>query len=227
MTDLENHEIELFLEGIPEVCFLTGTGTDVGKSYAAGWLARSLRERGVKSITQKFVQTGNKTESEDIALHRQIMGIEPEPADLLHITAPVIFTYPCSPHLAARIDGREIDFGIIEQATAALRSQYPQVIIEGAGGVMVPLTEDYLTLDYILDHKLPSIVVVGGVLGSINHALLTLELMRLKGAEIYGVVYNPWFDKDKTIAAETRSYLRKWVASHMPDTRFCVMPEKV
>lgn len=89
---------------------------------------------------------------------------------------------------------------------------------------MVPLHERYLTLDYVVDRRLPAIVVVGGELGSINHALLTLELMRLKGADIYGVVYNPWFDRDKTIAPETQAYLREWVAEFLPGTMFVVMP---
>ena len=182
-----------------------------------------MLERGDKVITQKLVQTGNKTESEDITLHRRIMGIKPTTHDILHITAPLIFTYPCSPHLAAKIDGRELDLKIADEATSVLSSAYDYVIIEGAGGIMVPLHERYLTLDYVVDRKLPSIVVVGGELGSINHALLTLELMKMKGADIYGVVYNPWFDKDKTIASETQSYLREWVREFLPGTKFTVM----
>ncbi len=216
--------MEHFFDNFPDVSFVTGTGTDVGKSFATGWLAKKLLEKGVRVITQKLVQTGNKTESEDIELHRRIMGIPMTSHDKLHITAPLIFTYPCSPHLAAYIDNRELDLTIAEEATAALSKAYEKVIIEGAGGVMVPLHERYLTLDYILGNSLPAIVVVGGELGSINHALLTLELMRMKGADIYGVVYNPYFDKDKKIAAETQHYLREWVEEFLPGTKFVVMP---
>ena len=216
--------MENFFDKFPHITFVTGTGTDVGKSYATGWLAKKLLEKGKRVITQKLVQTGNKTESEDIELHRRIMGIPMTSYDKLHITAPLIFTYPCSPHLAAAMDDRELDMKIAEQATEALSGVYDKVIVEGAGGIMVPLGERYLTLDYILNNKLPVIVVVGGELGSINHALLTLELMRLKGAEIYGVVYNPFFDKDKKIAPETRRYLRDWVAEFLPGTKFVVMP---
>ncbi len=216
--------INTFFENFPAVAFVTGTGTDVGKSYATGWLAKKLLERGYKVITQKLVQTGNKTESEDIVLHRQIMGIPMTAHDKLHVTAPLIFTYPCSPHLAARIDGRQLDLRMADEATEVLSKAYDKVLIEGAGGIMVPLHERYLTLDYVVDRRLPAIVVVGGELGSINHALLTLELMRLKGADIYGVVYNPWFDRDKTIAPETQAYLREWVAEFLPGTKFVVMP---
>lgn len=216
--------METFFENFPEVSFITGTGTDVGKSFATGWIAKKLLESGVKVITQKLVQTGNKVDSEDIALHRQIMGIPPTTHDILHITAPLIFTYPCSPHLAAKIDNRELDINIADDATKALSSAYDKVIIEGAGGIMVPLSERYLTLDYVLERNLPAIVVVGGELGSINHALLTIELMRMKGVDIYGVVYNPWFDKDKTIAPETRKYLIEWVDEFLPGTKFVVMP---
>ena len=216
--------MESFFENFPDTVFVTGTGTDVGKSFATGWMAKRLLEKGEKVITQKLVQTGNKTESEDIELHRRIMGIPMTPHDKLHVTAPIIFTYPCSPHLAARLDGRELDLKMADEATDVLTKSYDKVLIEGAGGVMVPLHECYLTLDFIIDRKLPAIVVVGGELGSINHALLTLELMRLKGVEIYGVVYNPWFDKDKTIASETRDYLHRWTEDFLSGTKFVVMP---
>lgn len=217
-------KLEKFFDNFPKISFVTGTGTDVGKSFATGWIAKKLLEEGKTVITQKLVQTGNKTESEDIELHRRIMGIPMTTHDKLHITAPIIFTYPCSPHLAARLDNRELDLRVATEATGLLAKSYEKVIIEGAGGVMVPLHERYLTIDYIYEHDLPAIVNVGGELGSINHALLTLELMRLKGIHIYGVVYNPHFDKDKIIARETQSYLRDWIEEFLPGTKFVIMP---
>ena len=122
--------------------FITGIDTDAGKSYATGWLARHINESGGNSITMKFVQTGNKDFSEDIQVHRHIMGSEILSVDKLHITAPEIFSYPCSPDLAARIDGREINLELITEASDELAREFETVLIEGAGGLMVPLKKD-------------------------------------------------------------------------------------
>lgn len=78
----------------PEEIFITGIGTDVGKSYATGWLARELNDNGISCITQKMIQTGNVDMSEDIERHRKIMETGLLAVDLCHITAPVIFSYP-------------------------------------------------------------------------------------------------------------------------------------
>ncbi len=98
-----------------EYTFISGIDTDAGKTYITGMLAKRLMEKGHKVATQKFIQTGNDTWSEDIEAHRKIMGIEMLPEDLDHTTAPVIFSYPASAQLAARIDGRDIDLDIIKK----------------------------------------------------------------------------------------------------------------
>lgn len=207
----------------PERLFITGIDTDAGKSYATGWLARHMMDMGLSVITQKFVQTGNQEFSEDIQVHRRIMGIEPQTVDLLHLTAPVIFSYPASPELAARIDNTEIDFKLIEQATDTLLQQYDHVLIEGAGGLMVPLKGDYLTIDYIRDHKLPTILVTNSTLGSINHTLLSLKAIKDYDIELFAVIYNHYFDKDKPISEDTRDYTYRWIKNHFPGTHFIDM----
>lgn len=204
--------------------FITGIGTDVGKSWATGWLANQIAAEGKSVITQKFIQTGNQGESEDIEVHRRIMNIAPTIEDIRKLTAPEIFSYPCSPDLAAKIDGREIDFAKIEEASDVLDSRYDVVLIEGAGGVMVPLKGDYLTIDYIRDHKLPAIVVTNGQLGSINHTLLTLEILRREGVKVAGVVYNSHFDKDETICSDTKQYIKGYLSRNMPESFFSEMP---
>lgn len=208
----------------PPVLFVTGIGTDVGKSYATGWLALMMNESGKKTMTQKLIQTGNKDFSEDIECHRKIMNIPVQPEDQCHLTAPEIFSYPCSPHLAAQIDERKIDFDKIESATKSLLSKHQHLLIEGAGGLMVPLTEDYLTIDYISDHNYPVILVVGGQLGSINHILLSLLAIRSYGLDLFAVVYNPFFDKDEIICSDTRRYIQKFLQHESPKTLFIEMP---
>ena len=81
----------------PKALFITGIGTDVGKSYATGWLAKEIAATGKSVITQKLIQTGNRDVSEDIEIHRRITGIPMQSVDLCRVTAPIILSYPASP----------------------------------------------------------------------------------------------------------------------------------
>ena len=204
----------------PQNLFITGIDTDAGKSFATGWLARLIMSRNKSVITQKFVQTGNQEYSEDIEVHRRIMGIPMTKEDVEHITAPVIFTYPASPDLAAKLYGKEIDFEAISNATKTLDSRYDHVLIEGAGGLMVPLKGDYLTIDYIREHKLPVVLVTNGRLGSINHTLLSLKAIADENIELFAVLYNTYFDKDKIICEDTKQYIRNWLSSRFPQSLY-------
>lgn len=211
----------------PPILFITGIGTDVGKSIATGWLAREMAKAGMDVITQKMIQTGNLDMSEDILRHREIMGIELQTVDRLHITAPIIYTYPASPHLAAVIDGKTTDLSVVDSATESLAKQYTHVLIEGAGGLMVPIKEDYLTVDYLRDRRLTTILVINGQLGSINHALLSLHTIKTFDIPLFGVIYNPFFDKDPIICADTKRYLREWIAINFENAQWLEMPSKV
>ena len=172
------------------IYFVSGIDTDAGKSYCTAWLAKELTGEGHRVITQKFIQTGNVGHSEDIDLHRRIMGTGYLPEDREGLTMPEIFSYPCSPHLAARIDGRPIDFDKIERATLELARRYDRVLVEGAGGLMVPLTEDFLTIDYVAQKHYPLVFVTSGKLGSINHTLLSFEAIRSRNIVLDTVLYN-------------------------------------
>lgn len=207
----------------PSQLFITGIDTDAGKSYATGWLANLICENGDSVITQKFIQTGNIDESEDIERHRKIMGCGMQTVDKLHLTAPVIFSYPASPDLAARIDHKELELNVISAATDELCKQYEHVLIEGAGGLMVPLKGDYLTIDYVREHKLPVVLVTNGRLGSVSHTLLALYAIKHAGLELFGVIYNGFFDTDKIIAEDTRKYIRRWIETHFPHSLFMEM----
>lgn len=207
------------------IYFITGIDTNVGKTAATGILARELLNSGVNVITQKMIQTGCVNESEDIVEHRRIMNIPLQDADLNFDTCPYIFTYPCSPHLAARIDNREIDLTKIKEATDRLAEQYDVVLLEGAGGVMVPVTEDYLTIDYMADMKYPVILVTSGKLGSINHTLLSLEMIRQRGLDLAMLVYNLYPKADAVIEKDTLNYLRNYLAKYYPNAELKILEE--
>ena len=207
-----------------QVYFVTGIDTDAGKTFVTGYIARRLMEEGKRVITQKFIQTGNTGMSEDIEKHREIMGTGLLPEDLDHTTAPVIFSYPASAQLAARIDGREIDLEVIDRATQRLQSLYDIVLIEGAGGLAVPITDTFMAIDYAETRKLPVILATNGILGSINHTVLSLEAIRARGMELAAVLYNEHFDTDAVIAEDTRGFIARYVARNFPTARFAVIP---
>lgn len=183
-----------------------------------------MTDAGKSVITQKFVQTGNYDFSEDIEVHREIMGTGILKEDYEHLTAPEIFSYPCSPDLAAKIDNREIDLEKITKAADTLASKYDHVLIEGAGGLMVPLKGNYLTIDYITENKLSVCLVTNGNLGSINHTLLALDALKSRNIPVSLVIYNTYFDRDAKISADTKEYLQKWLKTYYPETLYLEMP---
>ena len=193
----------------PNIYFISGIDTDAGKSYCTAWYAKQLSRNGQRVITQKFIQTGNTGHSEDIDLHRRIMGTGYLPEDNEGLTMPEIFSYPCSPHLAARIDNRPIDFNKIENATQELARRYDTVLV-----------------DYIADKNYPLIFVTSGKLGSINHTLLSLEAIGHRGITLDTVLYNLYPTvEDKTIQNDTMQYIREYLSRHFPGTKFEVVPE--
>ncbi|MFW2148222.1 dethiobiotin synthase [Acinetobacter sp. TY1] len=207
------------------VYFISGIDTGIGKTYTTGYLAKLWNAQGKKTITQKLIQTGNVDISEDIEQHREIMGMGWFPEDEMKLTMPEIFTYPASPHLATKIDGREIDFQKIENATAQLAEKYEIVLLEGAGGLMVPLTTDLLTIDYVAEKKHPIIFVTSGRLGSINHTILSLEAIKNRGLELYAVAYNLKDEsQDELISKDTAEYLKGYLAKHFPNSLWIDIP---
>ena len=207
------------------IYYVSGIDTDAGKTYCTGWLARQLSRASLRVVTQKLVQTGNVGHSEDIDLHRRLMGIAPLPEDREGLTAPEIYSYPCSPHLAARIDRRPINLEKINLATDELARRYDTVLVECAGGLMVPLTDELLTIDYIASRGCPLIFVTSGKLGSINHALLSFEAIQRRRIPLHTVLYNLYPEvADTTIRDDTMHYLRRYVEQHFPGTRFDTVP---
>ena len=197
--------------------FVSGIDTDAGKTYATAWLQLRLMDEGKSVITQKFIQTGCVGTSEDIEAHRRLSGTGPMPEDAEGLTAPIIFSYPASAQLAARMDGREIDLGVARR--------YDVVLVEGAGGLMVPITDTFMAIDYAVSRNLPVALVTNSRLGSINHTILSLEALRNHGAKLHSVLYNTWYDKDSApIAADTQAFIRRYIERNHPGTPFYVVP---
>ena len=189
--------------------FVTGIDTDIGKTYATGLAARFLRCQGIAAVTQKIVQTGaSGAIADDILLHRRLMGIKPLPEDLDGTTCPYLFRFPASPHLAAALENRLIDPNIITDATMRLLAMYDTVLLEGAGGLNVPIHRDFLIADYLQERRYPLILVTSGRLGSINHTLLTLEAAANRDIPLAGIVFNHYPPSDAVICGGTLDLFR-------------------
>lgn len=195
--------------------FITGIDTDSGKSYATGMLWRYLKQQNQQAITQKLIQTGcHDPIAEDIITHRSFINGTLLPEDLNGLTSPQIFKFPASPHLAATLENRTVDINTIDNATAKLAEQFENVLIEGAGGLSVPLQRDLLTADWLEAHQYPTILVSSGRLGSINHTLLTMEVAARRNIPIAGIIYNLHPTGDPQITADSKTlfieYLKKF-----------------
>ena len=204
--------------------FVTGIDTGIGKSVSTGMLARLLAEQGASVITQKFIQTGCGGFSEDIEVHRKIMGIGMQPCDLDRTTASAVFEFPASPHLAARLENRKVDLAGIEAATRRLAAMYDVVLIEGAGGLMVPIEGFYTAADYVAENDLPVIIVTSGRLGSINHTLLTMEACRSREIPLAALVFNRWPEGNPVITADTLDYLHRYMECFYPGVPLIEIP---
>jgi dethiobiotin synthetase len=171
--------------------FVTGTGTDVGKTVVAAAIAAALRARGERVAAFKPVVTGADEPPDpdwppDEALLAAVTGVTPEDV------APHRFGPAVSPHLAAALAGGPVEPAWLRSVLAERAAEADLVVIEGVGGLLVPLTPDYLVRDFAYDAGLPLVVAASPGLGTINHTLLTLEAARAAGLRVAGVVLTPW-----------------------------------
>jgi dethiobiotin synthetase len=168
--------------------FVTGTDTSVGKTYVCARLLEFLNNKGVQAGYQKWVATGTDAGlPEDLAICLDAAGIAPKQESVdKHV--PYSFRFPASPHLAAEMEDRKVESEIIIENYVTLAGAYDWLIVEGVGGLMVPLRRDLLLADLLARLQLLTLVVAKSGLGTLNHTLLTLEALRKRGIPVLGVV---------------------------------------
>jgi dethiobiotin synthetase len=184
--------------------FITGTDTGVGKTYVAAGIAAELRRRRVAVGVMKPAETGcprrnNRMVPRDAIRLMKAAGVR----DPLSLVNPYRFQKPLAPSVAADLAGKKIDPDKIITAYKKLSRRHEFMIIEGAGGIMVPLSENYLFLELARELGLPVMVVARPVLGAINHTLLTISALRERGTVIAGVVINYAEGRKGGLAAKT------------------------
>ncbi len=191
---------------LPEIrgVLVTGTDTDVGKTVIAAGLTAALRRRQVKAVYFKPVQSGcpedgGRLRPSDAAWARELADLD-EPLELL---TPITLRLPLAPGVAAGREGRPVDLGRIAAAIRELAGRYDFLVVEGAGGLYVPLTAtNFLVLDLGRWLKLPLLVVARSGLGAINHTALTVAAARQYGLEVAGIILNR-FPESPGLAEQT------------------------
>lgn len=207
-------------------CFVTGTDTSVGKTLVSAGLLRALaahhpRVVGMKPVSAGVVPWGDDWASEDaIALRSaSTLAVPPE------LDNPVLLLDPLSPHIAAERAGVQIDIAAIACSYHALAAQADAVVVEGAGGFHVPLTDTQTGADLAQALALPVVLVVGLRLGCLNHALLTAEAIRARGLTLVGWVANR-VDPDMEAVEDNIAYLRARLgAPLLADVPYQELPE--
>ncbi|MBI2422310.1 MAG: dethiobiotin synthase [Candidatus Hydrogenedentes bacterium] len=172
--------------------FIAGTGTDVGKTVVTAGILRYLRQREVDAVVMKPVQTGADTAQQpwrapDLEAHWRAAAFDPQDEPYSRF-CPYLYAPACSPHLAARLAGDAIDPKVIHQNARALLETHEYLIVEGAGGIYVPLTDRYTNLDLMKEMACPIILVAHVALGTINYTLLSLESMNHAGLKVAGII---------------------------------------
>ena len=186
--------------------FVTGTGTEVGKTVLAAAIARSMAATGARVKVFKPAVTGLDQDGEpDHALLRRASGSAQSDDEI----APYRFEPPVSPHLAAELVGEPIDPERLVTAARGAAAGADFLVCEGVGGLLVPLTLGYLVRDFARELGLPTVIAAGPGLGTINHTLLTVEAARAVGLEARLVVLTPWPDDPGAVERSNRNAIER------------------
>jgi dethiobiotin synthetase len=170
--------------------FVTGTDTGVGKTVITAALAGALRRRGIDCGVMKPIQTGAPRRPDgtwhapDAEYLRTVAGVT-DPMDLI---CPQIFAEPAAPSVAAAAENAQVDIAAVRTAYHELAQRHRAVLVEGAGGLAVPIRDRYTMADLAHDLGIPLIVVGRAGLGTINHTVLTVDFARSKGLSVLGVI---------------------------------------
>ena len=173
--------------------FIAGTDTGVGKTFITKRLAKFLAAEGYRVAVQKWVETGVKKSK-----------------------AVYSFKLAASPHLAAKSEGKAIKITKIKTALKDLSEKADIVIVEGTGGLMVPLTEKTFLIDLVKELKIPVLLVAANRIGAINHTLLTIEALRIRKIKVLGVIFNSVSPKENRLVADDNPKIVKKFIGKIP-----------
>lgn len=191
--------------------FITGTDTGVGKTLFAAGLAAALCHRGIDVGVMKPAESGCRRDgtvlvAEDAAFLRRAA----RSSDDMSLVNPYALEHPLAPGMAAELEGVRIDLGVIRRAYQALASMHDLVLVEGAGGMLVPLGGDLFMADLARELGLAVLVVARASLGTINHSLLTVRYTLSRGLVVLGLVVNNTSPQSGEAERLNTAALRRW-----------------
>ena len=175
--------------------FITGTGTDIGKTYVAGLLVKKLKESGRNVAYYKAAMSGNERREDgslipgDALFVKQTSGIE-QPLEEM---CPYIYENAYSPHLASRIAGHPVEMAVVKDGYEKVGRKYDYVTMEGSGGILCPICFDEAKIqleDVVKELGLSSILIADAGLGTINSVVLTVEYMKAHNLPVKGIIFN-------------------------------------
>ena len=175
--------------------FLTGTGTDIGKTYIAGLIVKKLAEAGKNPAYYKAAMSGNDRREDgslipgDAIFVQKTSGI----SQSLEEMCPYVYENAWSPHLASRVEGNPVDLEVVRKGFLETADKYDYITMEGSGGILCPLCFDERRIqleDVIREFELSSILVADAGLGTINSVVLTAEYMKARSLPIRGIIFN-------------------------------------
>ena len=175
--------------------FITGTGTDIGKTYVAGLIVKKIAQAGKSAAYYKAAMSGNNRRADgslipgDALFVKQTSGIQQPIAEM----CPYIYENAYSPHLASRIEGHPVKMSVVKEGYEKVCEKYEYVTMEGSGGILCPICfdEEKIQLeDVIKELGLSCIIVADAGLGTINSVVLTVEYMKAHNMIVKGIIFN-------------------------------------
>lgn len=175
--------------------FITGTGTDIGKTYVAGLIVKKLADEGKNAAYYKAAMSGNDRREDgtlipgDALFVQQTSGIK-QPLEEM---CPYIYENAYSPHLASRIEGHPVEMSVVKAGYEDVCKKYDYVTMEGSGGILCPICFDEAKIqleDVIKELDMPSIIIADAGLGTINSVVLTVEYMKAHELPVKGIIFN-------------------------------------
>ncbi len=203
---------------------IVGTDTAVGKTVVAAGIATYFQKKKLKFDVQKWISTGDKegvsqdlififhslqaADDEQLCFNPLLANLKKK-VDFMYRN-PYSFKYAASPHLSAKLENRRIKVEVIERAIEYFKVHTDFLIIEGVGGLKVPVSEKILLIDLIKKYNLPVVLVSPNILGTINKTILSVEILNEYGIKNLGIIYNNYFKEDKKIQDDNIQIINKF-----------------
>jgi dethiobiotin synthetase len=189
--------------------FVTGTGTEVGKSVLSAVICAALAARGERVAAFKPVVTGTDEPAGGWPRDHELLAAAAGSGQAPEDVTPVTFGPAVSPHYAAELAGARLEPAALVAAARVAAATGDVFVCEGVGGLLVPLTPGYAIRDFAVELGLPLVIAARTGLGTINHTLLTFEAARSVGLEVAGVVMTPWPDEPSPIEVSNRETIER------------------